>query len=448
MLVYSLNFRYFNLKTEEEEEEEMNKNYEIHTITLKCVNMSKMLINSGTSGSISSSSSSSGSSGSNSSRSSSKILKINEHDFSINGYCPSYVCNLNLTSNSYKYGLRNDDFIIKINDINCCRATLKSIQKLINKTQTTINQQKYLVLTVYRRKQQLEQKEEEEVAIECNKIKNENKKFKFSSLFKSAIPKSCIKTEQLNSTIGSIQQQQQQLYYQLEKPIEQTSSTSTSSSSSSISIDTILETTNSYSCYDLTISEKYQPTSSSSSSSIDQKRTNLIGNLIDQEIDFVNYLSNGVSTFSRPLRGFFIRQQDYFILFQNIEKILVISENFLKSMQKWSAFDIYSHIGEFYSNKIKLLDDALKTYLNGYMVSKSLLNDLIQNSNKFRSFLKETETSELTLNTFLDMPILHFKNLINLLEKIKYSTEVNSSEYFNIENTINRKYSYLLIFFN
>ena len=380
----------------------MNRNnridYEIHTITLKCVNMSKISINSSSSSSSSGGSSSSSSSSSSRS-SSSKMLRINEHDFSINGYCPSSICNLNLTSNSYKYGLRNDDFIIKINDVNCCRATLKSIQKLINKTKTMINQQKYLVLTVYRRKSDENEEEVVEAAphpVKIEKLEETKKrKFKFSSLFKSAIPRSCITSEHLNSTIGT------QMYYQLEKeqqqppepaPVVLLQSTPQEdellhhhhhhslSSSSSLSIDTVLETTNSYSCYDLTISEKH--------SSIDRKRTNLIGNLIDEEIDFVNYLSHGVSTFSRPLRGFFIRQHDYFHLFQNIEKILVISENFLQSMQKWSAFDIYSHIGEFYSNKIKLLNDALTTYLSGYKCSKMLLNDLIKNSNRFRSFLK------------------------------------------------------------
>ena len=38
------------------------------------------------------------------------------------------------------------------------------------------------------------------------------------------------------------------------------------------------------------------------------------------------------------------------------------------------------------------------------------------------------------------MPITHFKSIINLLKQIKYSTGVQTSEYFNIENTINSKF--------
>lgn len=52
-----------------------------------------------------------------------------------------------------------------------------------------------------------------------------------------------------------------------------------------------------------------------------EMRTRLIGDLIEMEANFVSYLSMAVATFSRPLRGFFIKQQDYFCLFQNIEKV-------------------------------------------------------------------------------------------------------------------------------
>ena len=37
------------------------------------------------------------------------------------------------------------------------------------------------------------------------------------------------------------------------------------------------------------------------------------------------------------------------------------------------------------------------------------------------------------------MPISHFKNIISLLKRIKCLTTANTSEYANIENTINGK---------
>ena len=85
---------------------------------------------------------------------------------------------------------------------------------------------------------------------------------------------------------------------------------------------------------------------------LNEYKTHLIGNLIKMEDNFVSYLNNAVSTFVRPLRSFFMKQQDYFCLFQNIEKILVIIENFLRSMDKWSAYDLYTRIGQFYTQKV------------------------------------------------------------------------------------------------
>lgn len=102
-------------------------------------------------------------------------------------------------------------------------------------------------------------------------------------------------------------------------------------------IQTVTNTINSYSDCDLTVEEptlniNKQPGSSSSSScnqqpqikleNYNEMRTKLIGDLIEIEANFVNYLNIAVSTFSRPLRGFFMKQQDYFCLFQNIEKVI------------------------------------------------------------------------------------------------------------------------------
>lgn len=57
----------------------------------------------------------------------------------------------------------------------------------------------------------------------------------------------------------------------------------------------------------------------------------------------------------------------------------------------------------------------------------------------FIFILKETETENLNLNYFLDMPIVHFKQTIKLLKQIKHLTTINSNEYVNLENTISGK---------
>lgn len=91
-------------------------------------------------------------------------------------------------------------------------------------------------------------------------------------------------------------------------------------------------TVNSYSdCGDLTLdtttaAEKKQRVRGSGTvgggnERFNEMRTKLIGDLIEIEANFVSYLTMAVSAFSRPLRGFFMKQHDYFCLFQNIEKV-------------------------------------------------------------------------------------------------------------------------------
>ena len=141
--------------------------------------------------------------------------------------------------------------------------------------------------------------------------------------------------------------------------------------SDDFTIDTVTNTTNSYSDYDLTIDNNEerktakQPANINTEEKLNESKTRLIGNLIKMEDNFVCYLNNAVSTLVRPLRGFFMKQQDYFSLFQNIEKILVISENFLRTMDKWSAFDLYTRIGQLYTQKV---------IINYFYSSKSYLS--------------------------------------------------------------------------
>jgi hypothetical protein len=109
---------------------------------------------------------------------------------------------------------------------------------------------------------------------------------------------------------------------------------------------------------------------------------------------------------------------------QNIEKILIISENFLLSMEKWSPVDFYTRIGQLYTQKLSLFRDAFGIYLKGYYKSISLLNDLKKNSKQIRFFLKEVETSQLKLSQMIESPITHIKNTLAIFKEIrKYTPE-------------------------
>ena len=121
-------------------------------------------------------------------------------------------------------------------------------------------------------------------------------------------------------------------------------------------------------------------------------------------------------------------------------KILIISENFLRSMDKWSAYDLYTKIGQLYAQKISLFKDALTIYAQGYSKSKSLYDELTAHSKQFRLFLKEVQTPPaMTLSAFLDMPIVQIQKTLELFKQIRKFTpesKRNPSEAPHIDSVI------------
>lgn len=76
-----------------------------------------------------------------------KTASDESYGFTMGGYCPCFVENVEYNSISYLAGVKPSDVIMKINDVNCCRATLKTCLSLIKNSSVTLN------LTVYRFKE-------------------------------------------------------------------------------------------------------------------------------------------------------------------------------------------------------------------------------------------------------------------------------------------------------
>ena len=399
-----------------------------------------------------------------------------QYGFIIAGYCPSYVESIADDSLSARCGLQKGDLLIRINETNCCRATLKSILGLIKSSPS----QTGLKLTVYRSLSQAGQNKKRKLterrAAELKSAKKSSRRKLLNKLFKPSLWLSCAQ-QPLNlllqpSTCGFSSANATQLnpnnttYYSRSVEAKQEKSLSVgdtgyetlsrydslpkadspSSKQNDFSIETVTNTTNSYSQCDLTLAQSERLAKSAKKQEMsgpdeqfNEYRTQLIGSLIEMEANFVSYLSVAVATFSRPLRGFFMKQQDYFALFQNIEKILVISENFLRSMDKWSAFDLYARIGQLYTQKLSLFKEAFTIYIKGYSKSKSLLHELKSHSKQFRLFLKEVQTGSLTLANLLDLPVVHLRQTLEVFVQIRKMTgesKRNPSEAPRIDSVI------------
>ena len=392
------------------------------------------------------------------------------NDICLTGYCPTQISNVKIGSELEMNGLNKGDLLIEINGVNCYRATMKTIMNMIKPINGILS------LTVYKRLKNPETafkmskllNDEKFVVIKpiVNKKINSKNKNIISKLLKPSLWLSC--AQPTNTTMSSILMEQSDTEYKqnicssiktgeyvlcerecchlsdkitkcecgadtgyetLSRYNESSVKTNQLIIDSNLSITTVTNTTNSYSECDLTVEsrhkDKLKSTMNYESMKMDkfnQIRTQLIGNLIEIEANFVSYLSLSVATFSRPLRGFFIQQQDYFTLFQNIEKILVISENFLRSMDKWSAYDLYTKIGQLYTQKMSLFKEAFSTYVKGYAKAKSLLSELVSHSKQFRLFLNETQSAKLTLANLIDLPIVHMQKTMDLFKQIKMYT--------------------------
>lgn len=88
-------------------------------------------------------------------------------------------------------------------------------------------------------------------------------------------------------------------------------------------------------------------------------------------------------------------------------------------MDKWSAYDLYTKIGQLYSHKMSLFKEAYTLYARGHHKSKSLLAELRQHSKQFRLFLTEVESGELSLQRSLDLPIVHIQRTLDIFKQIR-----------------------------
>ncbi len=374
------------------------------------------------------------------------------YGFTVGGYCPCHVEKIAPNGPAYISGLQQTDLIVKVNNVNCCRATLKTLLNIIKASPFE------LILTIYRLsnpKSRIASKlHKPSLTVKTKKTSYLGKLFRPSiKLLSCAVPLS-----NLLKTNITHQHSLDQTYYS--KPEVQSSQIIFSSTSqigadtgyetlshhenlddsNDYTIQTVTNTTNSYSDCDLTVDEIHPVKEIKIyQEQFNEEKTQLIGDLIEMEANFVSYLSMAVATLARPLRSFFMQQHDYFTLFQNIEKILIISENFLRSMDKWSALDLYTRIGQLYTQKINLFREAFTTYTKGYAKSQFLLNDLKSHSKQFRLFLNETQSGSMTINNLINLPLIHITKTLNYFKQIRRLTcesKRNPSEAPHIDSVI------------
>lgn len=162
-------------------------------------------------------------------------------------------------------------------------------------------------------------------------------------------------------------------------------------------------------------------------------------------------MQKGVQQYSRPLRHcMMINTVQHYSLFQNIEKILAISEyqlNQLISQDDSILLDMFNTIGKLYENKMRMSCEAFDIYLNGIENSFNLLSSLINQSSSspnLGKFLYESQDDiDMDLKTFLLLPLYYVGEIYECLRQIKERTSTKTSDFQFLSNLTNGLEAYV-----
>ncbi|KAL5012141.1 hypothetical protein ScPMuIL_010692 [Solemya velum] len=172
-----------------------------------------------------------------------------------------------------------------------------------------------------------------------------------------------------------------------------------------------------------------------------------IQKLVDSELDFVDFMHEGMQRFSRPLRHCILSSEQHLELFQNIEKLVTISEYLVRQMKgNMPSFDnsdsddeddfqsdeahFTSSIGMIYESKVQMLSQAYVMYSDGLSRSLQLLSDL-RKSKDFSKFIKNSPSSckVPSISGFLSKPIQHIQTVLQGIREIYSNTESVAADF-------------------
>ena len=151
-------------------------------------------------------------------------------------------------------------------------------------------------------------------------------------------------------------------------------------------------------------SSGYGTSLSSDNIFLDEKRFRLASNLFSSQIKFKNHLRHELELYVRPMAAF-LSEQDFLVIFQNVEKISSISEFMLNMV---NVNDFYESIISAMCECVVLLSDAYTTYVNGFGKSMQLLQEI------------NIDLSEcFDVRKFLTLPIRNCKKIYQILTRLE-----------------------------
>ena len=169
--------------------------------------------------------------------------------------------------------------------------------------------------------------------------------------------------------------------------------------------------------------------------------------LLALEERFIDLMQKGVQQYSRPLRHCtHVTPAQHHTLFQNIEKLLAISEyqlHQLISQDDATLLDMFTTIGKLYENKMRMSCEAFDVYLGGVRPAFAMLASL-QRSHGFANFVSESRDDiAMDLATFLLLPIYYVCDIHERLCALKDKTRPLSDDHICLSTLLSGLEAYV-----
>ncbi|KAL3872127.1 hypothetical protein ACJMK2_040079 [Sinanodonta woodiana] len=182
----------------------------------------------------------------------------------------------------------------------------------------------------------------------------------------------------------------------------------------------------------------------------ERRKQEAVHRLLRIELDFVDLMHSGMQRYSRPLRHCILTNIQHFALFQNIEKLTIISEYHVKQMHdnvpsmtsddtgtSADSQHFVNSVGLIYESKIHILCQAYELYAKGINEANRLLSDL----RKSEDFIKFVSNPSLkgrqpSISTFIFRPVQHIHELYQVLREIFLNTAAESTDYSCLKQVV------------
>ncbi len=182
-------------------------------------------------------------------------------------------------------------------------------------------------------------------------------------------------------------------------------------------------------------------------SEMEQDRQIAIQTLVAAEQRFVTLMQAGIQSYSRPLRHCILASAERTTLFQNVEKLVAISEFHLRQMDTNSlsyaepdcSGEFLDEMGSIYVPKVVILCEAYEQYCNGLEDALRLLTDL-QRYREFQNFLQRVWVQHLSIDEFLHKPLEHLREMTSQMAVILSHTRNNHHDYASLQKCAKGKY--------